>query len=663
MAGKRLHTNLSSTVSLEPQDNGISPVGSRSRNIIELELADMNPPGSPGTRTGKFAYDETETKIGELSGSHDKDAHGNRNKRKAKSTSSQPVFVISFPNKPSTQVNIGAASSGKVSMQQQNEDEPRQSTAASMVSNLSSDVEIPLPNDSRMSQLSEITHTSLTPEGPYEEEVDFYCVDHGLLVTGKSVVEAEHVGCQHVLPAHEWAEAQAMEKERTNTEARLRQFDMFAGRMIDERDDLKHQLSNDKEEVSNQFLDVMEDVIAFLLSKQKQFMRQLDELHNKHIKQIDGQIKRCQKIQEETSDSLKILEASDPISDEFKVLKRKLQMKCPVYEEILRRDFNMAMRIDYEFRQDPWVEQLFNNLSSIGDVIARPRPSQLPGFLSFSKIADYSKKNVANMSTCEATSAADENSCCFTGSCFIPGGRIILADWNNACLKLFNNKGVLTHRLDLPNNPWDVKLLPENRVVVTVPGEQTVLMVEHSLDKGMEIVDSFHTKCECWAVTPIEGGRLAMTCDPWSKQPYVNVYNLNGKLLSFYKKDSNDNALFSYPEHITTDHHEQVLYISDSRKGCVVALTLSGCLLFRYSHKNLMSPVGITSDYQGNIYICGKESHNVHQVSKSGELIRILFDKVISSPRTICLEPEGERIVVTGVGNDNCNDFVIATLE
>lgn len=339
-----------------------------------------------------------------------------------------------------------------------------------------------------------------------------------------------------------------------------------------------------------------------------------------------------------------------------------MQNKCPIYEEILRRDFNNATRLDYEFRPDPWVDKLFSSITSLGDVIACPKQSKLPGFLSMATETDFAKRTLNILSRNEGTSGNDRNSCFFGGCAFLSGSRMMLADWNNACVKLFNKRGILSSRLDLPNNPWDVKMIDDDRVVVTVPGEQKIFIVDYS-GLQMQVIFEFETDCECWAVTVI-GDRFAMTCDPWSKTPTVRMYTMSGKYVAFYEKDNKDRALFAYPEHIATDSDQSVLYVSDSRMHMVIAVTVEGCLLFRYQNKRLRYPAGLATDNQGYIYVCGKDSHNVHQISKTGEFVRILMDESeVDAPRAICFEPEGESLIVTDVSNTNCDEFITAKLE
>ena len=328
-----------------------------------------------------------------------------------------------------------------------------------------------------------------------------------------------------------------------------------------------------------------------------------------------------------------------------------------MYEEILRRDFNGALRMDYEFVPDPTVENVFQGLDNLGSVVVRKKPSKLPGFLSNSNEIDFSTRNLTNVNRNDGTSAADTQSCCFTGCAYIDEGRMVLTDWNNSCVKMFNNKGILIHRLNLPNNPWDVRKIDDKTIVVTIPGEQMIVILEYSKTE-LDLVSTFETGCECWGVVPL-GDKFATTCDPWSKSPSIKIFSDKGKLLSFFQKDENGHMLLKYPEHIAADNNHTTLYISDSRADAVLAVSLDGIVVFRYVHEKLRYPVGLDTDIQGNVYVCGKESKNVHQISKDGHFVRMILDNSeVDAPRALCFEPHGEMIMLTDTSNDGCDEFI-----
>ena len=87
--------------------------------------------------------------------------------------------------------------------------------------------------------------------------------------------------------------------------------------------------------------------------------------------------------------------------------------------------------------------------------------------------------------------------------------------------------------------------------------------------------------------------------------------------------------------------------------------------MFRYRHEKLGVSNRCGFDNQGHLYICGKESSNVHQLSKDGHFLRILFNKKdnIASPRGICFQPDGDKILVTDTQMPECQEFVTADLN
>ena len=355
-------------------------------------------------------------------------------------------------------------------------------------------------------------------------------------------------------------------------------------------------------------------------------------------------------------------QACSPNSEAFRAIKRKAQEKCPIYEEILRRDFNTSIRLDYEFVPSQDAESVFSNVESLGDISLRSTPSKLPGFMSMSTVSQFAQRTIGKSEWIEARSSQDGKSCCLTGCAFLPNRRMVVADWSNSCVKMVNTNGSVVSSLSLPNNPWDVKRIDDSNLVVTVPGEKKIFIIEYTKDELKELT-SFETDCECWGVASFDD-KFAATCDPWSKAPCVNIYKNTGRLVSFFQKDVRGEMLFKYPEHITTDSSNKTLFVSDSRAHKVIAITLKGQNVFRYHHEKLVSPAGLVTDSQDNVYVCGKDSHNVHQISKTGEHIQILLDdEDVENPRAITFEPSGECIMLTDSGPKFSDEVLIAKFQ
>ena len=319
--------------------------------------------------------------------------------------------------------------------------------------------------------------------------------------------------------------------------------------------------------------------------------------------------------------------------------------------------------MDYEFIPNPKAEDILARVSFVGDVRVRPKLSKLPGFLSQSRETDFLKRAITNVTTSSGTSSEDSNNCCFTGCTYVSQCRIILADWNNTCLKMFNKHHIIVSRLDFDSNPWDVKLVDESKVVVTVPSEEKVYIVSYA-DQCLVIVTSFLTEGECWGVTSI-GGKFVVTCDPWGKEPSLKVFTQSGQLTAFFQKDAQGEKLFRCAQHITSDNLSSILYVSSARQHTLLAITMTGRVVFRYRHESLEFPTGVAIDNQGNLYVCGKDSNNVQQVSKDGQFLRILLSKKdsLNSPRGICFQPDGDKILVTDTTMPGCQEFITAVLN
>ena len=84
-------------------------------------------------------------------------------------------------------------------------------------------------------------------------------------------------------------------------------------------------------------------------------------------------------------------------------------------------------------------------------------------------------------------------------------------------------------------------------------------------------------------------------------------------------------------------------------------------VLFSYSNDILKSAGGVAVDHQGNIYVAGYRSSNVHQISPGGSLMKILLHN-LCQPLAIGMEPFGEQFIVTETTTSRQNSVQIYKL-
>jgi sugar lactone lactonase YvrE len=81
--------------------------------------------------------------------------------------------------------------------------------------------------------------------------------------------------------------------------------------------------------------------------------------------------------------------------------------------------------------------------------------------------------------------------------------------------------------------------------------------------------------------------------------------------------------------------------------------------VFTYNHEQLGGISGITTDEEGNIYIAGFASNNVHQITPDGKFIRIILTESdgISNPRGISFKQDCNIIIVLNNSGEQIDLF------
>jgi len=101
--------------------------------------------------------------------------------------------------------------------------------------------------------------------------------------------------------------------------------------------------------------------------------------------------------------------------------------------------------------------------------------------------------------------------------------------------------------------------------------------------------------------------------------------------------------------YVAVSQTQRTMYHKDNNE--VVCRTLEGKEQFRYQHQQLKDPRGIFQDKNICLYISGRGSHNVHQVSLDRERSRILLDNIYC-PLSVVFHPRQNEFIVTSNDED-----------
>ncbi|KAL3843272.1 hypothetical protein ACJMK2_021214 [Sinanodonta woodiana] len=254
--------------------------------------------------------------------------------------------------------------------------------------------------------------------------------------------------------------------------------------------------------------------------------------------------------------------------------------------------------------------------------------------------------------------------------------KIILVDYQNAKIKMISQSGRVQCEKKFSTDPVCLTGIKENSFVVTFPSEGRMRQFEIDsksilyrrsptlLLQSSAFVRKRSTRLDddCFGITFMNNIFIV------SFHNCLKVYTLNGKELQNIYKSSDGMFLFLYARHLSCDEHRSTIYVTDEGKESLMSFMMEKSSLintnpkFIYTHERLRNPQASTTDRNGNIYICGFASNNIHILSHDGCMVKIL--ELDFRPWALALDETGSKMLVstTGETSDSLRCFDVGEL-
>ena len=281
--------------------------------------------------------------------------------------------------------------------------------------------------------------------------------------------------------------------------------------------------------------------------------------------------------------------------------------------------------MNLHFSPHPKLCNLKESVASLGDV-EFVKENTMPD-TSPAKIEDHEFSSWCPGDKMETT--------CVTGLACLHDGRLVLADQDNKTLKLFDSEFKHRSRIELPVPPWTVTVTANNKILVTLPELKQFwqFSVEYN-DIKKEI--SMETDRECLGIVEV-GDEVIISSYDGDIAELIAISKFGGITSRATYNVLNKNCTLKRPNYIQKSKNSKILFVSDVDMGLLgISICDLQTVLFSYNSSDLLSPLGLAVDAIGNIYVCGLYSHNIHQLTCSGQLIRILTNKQVT-PAPQCI--------------------------
>ncbi|XP_046325807.2 uncharacterized protein LOC124110440 [Haliotis rufescens] len=227
---------------------------------------------------------------------------------------------------------------------------------------------------------------------------------------------------------------------------------------------------------------------------------------------------------------------------------------------------------------------------------------------------------------------------------------IVVTDCDNKCVKSFykRNKKSCQSKLGVQSAPRCIAKLNNNKMAVTLHGTKEIIIVE--VKPELVLQSSISTRKGYYGLTSLTPTTLAAgSGDP----PCVDILDMTGNVLRTLDPVTDGESLASAPWFLSTTRQGNILVSYLGYAHRVLCLTPHGDVVFRY-HPTQQWPffAGITETNTGHILVIDYNAQCVIQLSASGTFVREVLTSRdgITSPYGLYLSESQHLYVI----DDDC---------
>ena len=516
--------------------------------------------------------------------------------------------------------------------------------------------------------------------------MEHFCQTHSKLCCSTCIAE-EHRQCDKVIPVREAAQKVRESNEIPKLENALAKYNDHLNSVMQNRSSQIKKLENKKGKILEEFLEIKRKIILQLEKMEKDLRTKLEQIHKQETKKIHDEVAECQEIQSGVVNASELLQIADKHGSDSQVVDtvENVKHECVYYESKIG-DINRKVKtIDYHLTLDKNLEQMAKKLDQFGRIDVKTSPSglsdppkiantlglQSPRSSKAKGSTEKDDKKSVKPSTYNGGDAdeiaefdgrcnddTEDSTCWFTGAQFLQDGRILLVDRTNRKLKMFSKDFNVIAELLFYSKPWDVTVISNKEVAVSLPEECRIQFVSISKN-SLSFLRTISTEDPCFGVHYVNEKLMTVAYD--GDPPNLKILTLEGDELTYVSVDEDGYTLFSKPIYVTSTPDGSEIYVTDERLGSVINLTENGELKFTYSAMDLGHAAGITLDSDANVYVCANTSNTVQVLNSKGDRIKVLASgEDISYPRAIAYEPKEKLLLVTQGDKDEVKIYSLS---
>ena len=234
-----------------------------------------------------------------------------------------------------------------------------------------------------------------------------------------------------------------------------------------------------------------------------------------------------------------------------------------------------------------------------------------------------------------------------TGSLFLPDSRVVIIDRKNRQLKLFDPSFTMVGEEHFEEMPWSVVQMEGMTIAVSLNNNRIAMMeIDGNSIYLIKYISTNYSLCPLVITNDKEFAGLSN-----SGRSRLEMINMDGKTVSQSK------MTFAAPLGLAFDKFRNVMYVSCRDENKMYAIDENDEVIFTFT--DLLGPMGVNIDNDGNIYICSSRANEVTQLNKEGEVLRRFVTETngVKKPLHISFNRDCSRFLVSSEDSDTIKIF------
>ena len=372
-------------------------------------------------------------------------------------------------------------------------------------------------------------------------------------------------------------------------------------------------------------------VIQLLNELEEKMKDELESVSREYEDILQTKIDRSRGLRDTIQSSMSIMENTVATGSDYQqvIAQQTMKEECDKYEAMADEERIDFREIDLVFTPDENLVRLAKLVDRLGFVEISEKNQVSKPFRNCSA----QKSGIIN-----GKIKGDRNGCIFNSVDISDTGDIVLSDFNNYTVKLFDQFGMFRSATKLNTPPRGVCILPDKLIAVALP-EECVLKLMSIDGKFLAHVRELHTSFKAYRICDFRGKIMGICYSKACRS--LSIIERNGRVERTVTRKRDYKGLGG----VAFDPIKNYMYMSD--RDAITCFNSAGKQVFRNTYRRT-DLRGMALDCQGNLYVCSHDSGQILQIAPDGTLIKSILVPI--SPQDVAVEPMGNKMIVVGLG-------------